>query len=136
MLYLTSPTIHPKPLFAILFVSSKTSRASTSVSHCAFTLHLRFFITMRLSRLLSASCLLLLASAAAVPFEKRDADFHSLRKKKTKDMSGREGDPPDKYFRMPPWCRRGACFGTFTDMEKRRINVSNEPLPVLEMASW
>jgi len=65
---------------------------------------------MRPLRLLLASCLLLFAAAAVVPFERRDADFHSLRRKKTKDMSGRAGDPPEKYFRMLPKCDREACF--------------------------
>ena len=30
---------------------------------------------------------------------KRDADFFEVRTKMTKDMSGRKGDPSDKYFR-------------------------------------
>jgi len=53
--------------------------------------------TMRLSWLLSLPAVLTLASALAI--EKRDADFLSVRTKMHKDMSGRRGDPKDKYFR-------------------------------------
>ncbi|TVY14206.1 Protein MNN4 [Lachnellula arida] len=52
---------------------------------------------MRLSWLLSLPAVLSLASAVAI--EKRDADFLSVRTKMHKDMSGRRGDPKDKYFR-------------------------------------
>jgi hypothetical protein len=37
--------------------------------------------------------------ACAVPLEKRDADFLSVRTKMYKDMSGKAGDPKEKYFR-------------------------------------
>ena len=53
--------------------------------------------TMRLSWLLSLPAVLTVASALAI--EKRDADFLSVRTKMHKDMSGRRGDPKDKYFR-------------------------------------
>ncbi len=44
--------------------------------------------------------LLGIASAAyAAPVEKRDADFLNVRTKLYKDMSGKSGDPGDKYFR-------------------------------------
>jgi len=52
---------------------------------------------MRLSWLLSLPTMLTVASALAI--EKRDADFLSVRTKMHKDMSGRKGDPKDKYFR-------------------------------------
>ncbi|TVY39045.1 Protein MNN4 [Lachnellula subtilissima] len=51
---------------------------------------------MRLSWLLSLPAVLTVASAIAI--EKRDADFLSVRTKMHKDMSGRRGDPKDKYF--------------------------------------
>ncbi|TVY92934.1 Protein MNN4 [Lachnellula willkommii] len=51
---------------------------------------------MRLSWLLSLPAVLSLASAVAI--DKRDADFLSVRTKMHKDMSGRRGDPKDKYF--------------------------------------
>jgi hypothetical protein len=37
----------------------------------------------------------------ALPSDKarRDADFLEVRTKMTKDMSGRKGDPKEKYFR-------------------------------------
>jgi len=50
----------------------------------------------------STACLSLLGIASlacAVPLEKRDADFFSVRTKMTKDMSGKAGDPKTKYFR-------------------------------------
>ncbi|TVY84449.1 Protein MNN4 [Lachnellula suecica] len=52
---------------------------------------------MRLSWLLSLPAVLTVASAIAI--EKRDADFLSVRTKMHKDMSGRRGDPKEKYFR-------------------------------------
>lgn len=55
---------------------------------------------MRLSRILSIPAVLSVASAIAI--EKRDADFFSVRTKMHKDMSGRRGDPVDKYFRKDP----------------------------------
>ncbi|KAH6669550.1 LicD family-domain-containing protein [Halenospora varia] len=51
---------------------------------------------MRLSWLLSLPAVLSVASALAI--EKRDADFLSVRTKMHKDMSGRGGDPKEKYF--------------------------------------
>jgi hypothetical protein len=51
---------------------------------------------------LSTACLSLLGIASfacAVPLEKRDADFLSVRTKQHKDMSGKAGDPKEKYFR-------------------------------------
>jgi hypothetical protein len=52
---------------------------------------------MRLSWLLSLPAIL--APASAIPIEKRDADFFSVRTKMHTDMSGRRGDPAGKYFR-------------------------------------
>ncbi|KAF4628343.1 hypothetical protein G7Y89_g9808 [Cudoniella acicularis] len=51
---------------------------------------------MRLTWLLSLPAVLFVASA--VPIEKRDADFLSVRTKMHKDMSGKGGDPKEKYF--------------------------------------
>jgi hypothetical protein len=51
---------------------------------------------------LSTACLSLLGITSvihAAPLEKRDADFLSVRTKLTKDMSGKAGDPKEKYFR-------------------------------------
>ena len=51
---------------------------------------------------LSTACLSLLGIAflaCAAPLERRDADFLSVRTKMYKDMSGKAGDPKDKYFR-------------------------------------
>jgi hypothetical protein len=56
---------------------------------------------MRLSWLFSLPAVLSVVSALAI--EKRDADFFSVRTKMHKDMSGRRGDPKDKYFREFPW---------------------------------
>jgi hypothetical protein len=52
---------------------------------------------MRLSWLLSITAFL--AGASGLLIQKRDADFYSVRTKQLKDMSGRHGDPPGKYFR-------------------------------------
>lgn len=41
-----------------------------------------------------------LVQAAAI--DRRDADFLSVRTRILKDMSGRAGDPKDKYFRALP----------------------------------
>ena len=63
--------------------------------------HTRFSSSSKKMRLLTA-CLSLLSIASlvcAVPLEKRDADFLSVRTKLSKDMSGKAGDPKDKYFR-------------------------------------
>lgn len=53
---------------------------------------------MRLSShcitILGLSCLV-----AAAAIERRDAEFYQVRIKQHKDMSGRGGDPVDKYFR-------------------------------------
>ncbi|KAH9215220.1 LicD family-domain-containing protein [Leptodontidium sp. 2 PMI_412] len=51
---------------------------------------------MRLSWLLSLPAVLSTASALAI--QKRDADFYSVRTHMHKDMSGRRGDPAEKYF--------------------------------------
>ncbi|KAG4442920.1 hypothetical protein IFR05_001624 [Cadophora sp. M221] len=51
---------------------------------------------MRLSWLLSLPAVLSIASALAI--QKRDADFYSVRTHMHKDMSGRRGDPTEKYF--------------------------------------
>jgi len=51
---------------------------------------------------LSTACLSLLGIAAlicAVPLQRRDADFESVRTKLYKDRSGKAGDSKDKYFR-------------------------------------
>ncbi|KAK3329594.1 mannosylphosphorylation protein [Apodospora peruviana] len=53
---------------------------------------------MRFTQLMSASIFLSLVVAVAVPLGRRDADFTSVRRKQTKDMSGKRGDPPGKYF--------------------------------------
>jgi len=37
--------------------------------------------------------------ASALAIQKRDADFFNVRTHMHKDMSGRRGDPVDKYFR-------------------------------------
>lgn len=53
---------------------------------------------MRLDRLLLCfSCLV--ATGSSLALQKRDADFLSVRRKQHKDMSGRGGDPKEKYFR-------------------------------------
>jgi len=52
---------------------------------------------MRVSWLLALPAVLSVTSALAI--EKRDADFYQVRTKTTKDMSGRSGDPENKYFR-------------------------------------
>ncbi|KAJ9151917.1 Protein MNN4 [Pleurostoma richardsiae] len=51
---------------------------------------------MRLDTLLCLSTLVLASTSA--PLQGRDADFLSVRRKLRKDMSGKRGDPPDKYF--------------------------------------
>ncbi|CAL3972276.1 unnamed protein product [Diplocarpon coronariae] len=53
---------------------------------------------MRLPWLISLPAVLALAAAFAV--QKRDADFSSVRSRIHKDMSGRKGDPVEKYFRV------------------------------------
>ncbi len=52
---------------------------------------------MRLRWLLSLPAVLSIVSALAI--EKRDADFFSVRTFMHKDMSGKKGDPKQKYFR-------------------------------------
>jgi hypothetical protein len=52
---------------------------------------------MHLSWLVSLPAVLPIASALTI--QKRDADFFSVRTKMTKDMSGKGGDPVEKYFR-------------------------------------
>lgn len=47
--------------------------------------------------LLALPALLSLLSALAL--QKRDADFLSVRTHALKDMSGKHGDPTEKYFR-------------------------------------
>jgi hypothetical protein len=51
----------------------------------------------------SCTCLALIglgsSLVASAPLEKRDAEFLQVRTKLKKDMSGRGGDPADKYFR-------------------------------------
>lgn len=44
------------------------------------------------------SMLALLQTCLALSLEKRDADFWQVRRKQNKDMSGKGGDPPEKYF--------------------------------------
>ncbi|KAH7403137.1 LicD family-domain-containing protein [Cadophora sp. MPI-SDFR-AT-0126] len=51
---------------------------------------------MRLSWLFSLPAVLSTASALAI--QKRDADFYSVRTHMHKDMSGKKGDPTEKYF--------------------------------------
>ncbi|KAK0115610.1 hypothetical protein ONS96_014057 [Cadophora gregata f. sp. sojae] len=51
---------------------------------------------MRLSWLLALPAVLSTASALAI--QRRDADFYSVRTHVHKDMSGKKGDPTDKYF--------------------------------------
>jgi len=53
-------------------------------------------VTMRLQSLLCLSTLL--ASGFGMYLQRRDADFLSVRRKQQKDMSGRGGDPKEKYF--------------------------------------
>ncbi|KAK3694587.1 mannosylphosphorylation protein [Podospora appendiculata] len=53
---------------------------------------------MRLGRLLPACILTSLSLGAVLPPQTRDADFSSVRLKQHKDMSGKAGDPPEKYF--------------------------------------
>lgn len=53
--------------------------------------------TMRLKRLWLLPVATSIASALVI--QKRDADFFSVRTHMHKDMSGRRGDPVDKYFR-------------------------------------
>ena len=50
---------------------------------------------LRLPYCLLALCFL---TTLAVPLEKRDADFASVRTHLIKDHSGKKGDPPGKYF--------------------------------------
>lgn len=54
------------------------------------------------------------ADAAAIG--KRDAAFLEVRTKQTKDMSGRGGDPKEKYFRksssLSCWVERFTDYGT------------------------
>ena len=57
---------------------------------------------MRLIWLLSLPAMLSVISA--VPVQKRDADFLSVRTKLHKDMSGKRGDPKGKYFREFRFC--------------------------------
>ena len=52
---------------------------------------------MQLTWLLSLPAVLSVVSAMAI--ERRDADFFSVRTTLHKDMSGRGGDPKEKYFR-------------------------------------
>jgi len=52
---------------------------------------------MHLSWLVSLPTVLSVVSALTI--QKRDADFFSVRTKMTKDMSGKRGDPVEKYFR-------------------------------------
>jgi hypothetical protein len=52
---------------------------------------------MRISWLFALPAVLSVTSALAI--EKRDADFYSVRTTAHKDMSGRRGDPKEKYFR-------------------------------------
>lgn len=51
---------------------------------------------MRFLRLLLPA---LLPAVVGLAIEKRDADFYSVRTQMHKDMSGRGGDPAEKYFR-------------------------------------
>ncbi|CAD6442021.1 39e414d3-544d-4c24-904b-f08003513824 [Sclerotinia trifoliorum] len=51
---------------------------------------------MRISWIISLPGLLSVVSALAI--QKRDADFYSVRTKLHKDMSGKAGDPIEKYF--------------------------------------
>ncbi|KAJ8066241.1 hypothetical protein OCU04_005324 [Sclerotinia nivalis] len=51
---------------------------------------------MRVSWITTLPGLLSIVSALAI--QKRDADFYSVRTKLHKDMSGRAGDPSEKYF--------------------------------------
>ncbi len=53
---------------------------------------------MRLARLLCLGAVLP-SAGLALHLQKRDADFLSVRRKQQKDMSGRGGDPKEKYFR-------------------------------------
>jgi hypothetical protein len=59
----------------------------------------KYILAMYLTALLPL--LSLLPSTLAIPIqqEKRDASFFDVRTKMFKDMSGRKGDPADKYFR-------------------------------------
>jgi hypothetical protein len=52
---------------------------------------------MRISWIITLPGVLSVVSALAI--QKRDADFFSVRTKMHKDMSGRGGDDPNKYFR-------------------------------------
>jgi hypothetical protein len=52
---------------------------------------------MKLITLLSVSSLITFGTPLYL--HKRDADFLSVRRKQQKDMSGRFGDPQEKYFR-------------------------------------
>ncbi len=55
-------------------------------------------LEMRITSLFYASTLLPLGLSTSV--YRRDADFLSVRRKQQKDMSGKGGDPKEKYFRM------------------------------------
>lgn len=52
---------------------------------------------MRLSWLLFVPTVVTITSALAIA--KRDADFYSVRTQMHRDMSGKGGDPSNKYFR-------------------------------------
>ncbi|KAG9233561.1 hypothetical protein BJ875DRAFT_42465 [Amylocarpus encephaloides] len=69
---------------------------------------------MRVSWFLSLPTVLSVVSALAI--ERRDADFLSVRTKMHKDMSGRRGDPVDKYFRRLKLILPGVLYsGTHAD---------------------
>ncbi len=65
-----------------------------------FPAELRPSPTMLLSTVLCLSTLL--TTVLSLPLQRRDADFLSVRRKQHKDMSGKGGDPKEKYFRTSP----------------------------------
>ncbi|PQE18843.1 hypothetical protein CJF32_00006594 [Rutstroemia sp. NJR-2017a WRK4] len=80
---------------------------------------------MRISWIITLPGVLSVVSALAI--QKRDADFFSVRTKMHKDMSGRRGDDPNKYFQTRSF--HPHYDGRFADKElgyrERRQALSN-----------
>lgn len=81
---------------------------------------------MRLSTTLWVTVLGIATLAHAAALQKRDADFLSVRTKLHKDMSGKKGDPKEKYFRelFSMQKSRAAKSADEVPPVSRRINVS------------
>ena len=74
---------------------------------------------MRLSWLLALPAAVL-SVTSALAIERRDADFYSVRTTMHKDMSGKRGDPKDKYFRES---HVACCTGKRTTTQRTSANV-------------